>query len=242
MTANFLLKILYFRIGINFVPYENILVLHANYDSGKTKNDTLVHGVLRNVSFTDGRHVSLQNVAINFLGCIFENNVESAIQALSSKVIFEGRNIFQDNSAFAGGRIQLLDSSYMYFQPHTHILFARNHAEEVGGAIYIGSKSQDPCFFYASSPSTIQIEFLNNTADYAGSSLYGPVSSCCTRSPCMEFHEVFNISNSEFDPSVIASDPFEVCFAMPFLVNQIVQTLIECSPWKHYLARISIFI
>ena len=28
----------------------------------------------------------------------------------------------------------------------------------------------------------------------------------------MEFHEVFNISNSEFDPSVIASDPFEVCF------------------------------
>ena len=25
-------------------------------------------------------------------------------------------------------------------------------------------------------------------------------------------HEVFNISNSEFDPSVIASDPFEVCF------------------------------
>ena len=158
-------------------------------------------------------------------------------------MIFEGR---KDNSAFAGGGIQLLDSSYMYFQPHTHILFARNHAEEVGGAIYIGSKSQvcllDPCFFYASSPSTIQIEFLNNTADYAGSSLYGPVSSCCTCFPCMEFHEVFNISNSEFDPSVIASDPFEVCFCDAVSGNQIVPTPIGYSPWKHTLARISIFI
>ena len=74
-------------------------------------------------------------MAINFLGCIFENNVESAIQALSSKMIFGGRNIFRDNSAFAGGGMQLLDSSYMYFQPHTHILFARNHAEEVGGVV-----------------------------------------------------------------------------------------------------------
>ena len=74
-------------------------------------------------------------------------------------------------------RIQLLDSSFMYLHPHTHILLEDNRAEYVGGAIYTNNKARaDPCVFQFDSQTTkgtIIVNFVNNKAGYAGSSLYG---------------------------------------------------------------------
>ena len=134
------------------------------------------------------------------------------IQAIISKVIFKGYNIFRKNSALIGGGIQLLDF-YMILNPHTHVVFQENNAEYVGGAIYTDRQPSDLCFFQVvDSPpapsSTVQVSFMNN----AGSDMYGDVESCCESFlACDGFYNVFKTSNTENDPSAVASNPQKVC-------------------------------
>lgn len=72
----------------------------------------------------------------------------------------------------------------------------------------------EPCFFLVNSTinNTIVINSIRNTVNFAGSFLYGAVENCCSGLRCKEFHEVFNVSNTETDPSAIATDPESVCF------------------------------
>jgi predicted outer membrane repeat protein len=127
-------------------------------------------------------------------------------------VIFQGHNTFKNNSAPSGGALQLVDSSYMYLEPHTQILFIGNHAGYVGGAIYIDNSGSDQCFFHADSNSTgtIEINFYGNTATFAGSSVFEGGSG--TIGSCERFNDFFNISNTETNPSAISSNPLKVCF------------------------------
>jgi len=67
--------------------------------------------------------------------------------------------------------------------------------------------------------STIEVGFVNNTAEVAGSSLYGGyVDSCLALNKFPDSHaghaifrQIFHF-NSKSDPSVISSDPVRVCF------------------------------
>ena len=125
-----------------------------------------------------------------------------------SKVVFQGNIVFRNNSAPAGAGISLTMGSYMYLKPHTHILFEGNHADFVGGAIYTDGKSGDPCFYHimdSSMHSTITVDFVGNTAGFGGSSLYGNNAGSCKNL------NIFNTSNTETDPSALASDPHKVC-------------------------------
>ena len=95
-----------------------------------------------------------------------------------------------------------LSKSFMYLMPHTHVVFENNQVEYRGGAIYT-----DQCFFkevFPNSKDTIRVTFINNTAGYAGTSIYGEISVCY-----YNFYE--NVSNTENDPSAIASEPSGVC-------------------------------
>ena len=87
----------------------------------------------------------------------------------------------------------------------------------MGGAIYTDSKPGDKCFYHAigssRSNSTVQVNFVENTAQFAGSSIYGDIFTCCEDgSSCNNFYNIFNTSNTATDPSAIASDPQKVCF------------------------------
>ena len=141
---------------------------------------------------------------------MFENyNTYPSIMAYSSKVVFQGNNVFRNNSAAAGAGISLMFDSYMYLEPHTHILFEGNHADYLGGAIYTDGKSGDPCFYHvmeSSMNNTVTVDFVGNTAGFGGSSFYGNNAL-----HCKNFHNIFNISNTEMDPSALASDPHRVC-------------------------------
>ena len=151
-----------------------------------------------------------QFTAIKFDSCMFENNTDSSIMAAHSKVVFQGNNVFRNNSARAGAGISLILDSYMYLEPHTHILFEGNHADYVGGAIYTDGKSGDPCFYHimdSSMYNTVTVDFVGNTAGFGGSSLYGNNRF----SQCKNFYNIFNTSNTETDPSALASDPHSVC-------------------------------
>ena len=145
--------------------------------------------------------------------CAFENNSKSALQAVGSKVIFQGENAFKDNSALFGAGLQLIQNSIMYFEQDTSVLFEDNHAEYVGGAIYTDSKPSDPCFFNRTLlTDNIETDFIGNSAVLAGSSMYGDFSSCCeSDTSCDLFFDVFQIQNTEEDPSAIASSPDSVC-------------------------------
>ena len=147
------------------------------------------------------------------IDCTFESNSDSAIFATGSKLTFEGRNLFRYNKALLGGALHMHSSSSMYFEPSAHILFEKNHADYVGGAIYTASDSR--CFFNASSGiDHPRVDFIGNTATFAGTSLYGDIiQECCAQTgDCEAFSTIFNITNTEADPTAIASDPYQVCF------------------------------
>ena len=117
------------------------LNFHAYYDSGHGDNGTTINVEIKNTSFVDSggylnSAITLQYTAIKFDSCTFENNTYPSIKAFHSKVIFQGKNVFRNNSAPVGAGISLIMDSYIYFEPYTHILFEGNHADYVGGAIY----------------------------------------------------------------------------------------------------------
>ena len=177
------------------------------------------HMVVNNTAFVSNNigkdaAIYLLNAAVLFVNCTFENNTGgSVIGAEVSTVAFQGSNVFKNNFAFVGTGMQLTDRSYVYFEPHTNVLFEGNHADYVGGAIYTDSEPGDPCFYHLekSSENTVQVNFVGNTAAFAGSSLYGDMSNCCESASCENFESVFNTSNTEAEPSAIASDPYKIC-------------------------------
>ena len=184
------------------------------YNGYLSINDAAVYVIFRNVTFASNRVsgplVLSHNGTLLFVDCSFKNNTQSqsVLQMFDSKLTFEGRNIFYNNSALIGGALQLLGSSIMHLRPNTHILFEKNHADYVGGAIYIDNKYiYDPCFFqvdFLTFDNNTKIYFLDNTANISGSSLYIHGGGGYL---CRHFFDIFEISNTEADPSAIASDP-----------------------------------
>ena len=176
---------------------------------------TTVNVEIKKTSFVEsGRNlnpgIETQHTTIKFDNCVFENNTYSSIMAISSKVVFQGNNVFRNNSSPAGAGISLVFDSYMYLEPHTHILFEGNHADYVGGAIYTWG---DTCFYHvmdSSMDNTVTVDFVGNTASFGGSSIYGN-NVLSHGSLCRNFLNIFNTSNTETDPSALASDPHSVC-------------------------------
>ena len=152
------------------------------------------------------------NSTISFVNCTIKNAVNSGVYASThSHVLFQGNNTFQNLSALVGGGMHFVSSSYVHLLPHTTLLFVDNRAEYVGGAIYIEPDKQDLCFYdnnaSLSLNETVKMVFINNTAGYGGSILYGDGFD-----QCASYDEVINVSNTEADPSAVAGEPYDVCF------------------------------
>ena len=162
--------------------------------------------ILQNITLANNpTAISLYAATVLLIDCTFQKNVDSAIRANSSKIIFQGTNIFSYNSGYIGGGVRLY-KSFMYLMPHTHVVFENNQADYRGGAIY--TDLVDQCFFkefFPNSTDTIRVTFINNTAGFAGTSIYGKIWQCD------HFYDIFKISNTENDPSAIASEPTGVC-------------------------------
>ena len=198
---------------------------------------------LDNVTF-DKVYTHFYCGAIWFVNCAFENIIgASAIDATISKLTFEGNNVFRNNtSPLIGGAISLHESS-MCLEPYAHVLFENNHADYAGGAIYI---APDPHCFFQLSGSLVtenhpQVDFIGNTASFAGSSLYGNIRNCSQD----DFYAVFNIANTEADPSAIASDPYQVCLcengkSLPNCSIQSDEYDISAFPGQLFLVRLAV--
>ena len=166
--------------------------------------------ILQNITLANNpTAISLNAATVLLIDCTFQNNTNSAITATSSKLILQGTNISSVSTRdILVGELASMNPSCIDLMPHTHVVFENNQAYYRGGAIYIRLVNQ--CFFkevFPNSTDTIRsrVTFINNTAGYAGTSIYGDIGDC------YNFYDIFNISNTENDPSAIASEPWGVC-------------------------------
>ena len=225
------------RLGIN--PYKSTVYdtltkqnIQVEFRNTVFKNHILDNNLYATVSSSVVDIESYVNAT--FSNCTFMDNQATAIRAFQTNVIFEGNNTFRNNSGISGAGLALFMNSYMYLKPHTNLLFVKNHALSVGGAIYTDLTLELPalvlpCFFQVLTEgqeealSTISVKFINNTAGVAGNSLYGGYiqglykvdkDGCdlnrVDTGGLAAFKQIFHYNTS--NSSAISSDPVGVCF------------------------------
>ena len=172
----------------------------------------------------------------------FSNNFAPKGGAISayfnSTLMFDGNICFTNNGNFPGyslgGAIYLFIDSTFSITHDTTVYWENNHAK-LGGAIYVVDVNvlvycaqtdtqfitNEKCFFQLSSQNlsnniNTQLFFYNNSADDAGSVLYGGGIDHCTLTGLNSYSsgEVFDrLVHIEDDntTSNISSDPFRVC-------------------------------
>ena len=184
-------------------------------------------GVAHNIQFQAATLYFEVVINVTFIDCTFDSNNAAGIISIKTNLIFQGNHTFRNNSAFYGGGMALMKDSYLYLRQDTNILFINNHAKWVGGGMFIDSSQPIPtivpCFYQVDSYgpsndpfSTIKVNFVNDSAKYAGSSFYGGHIKGCKAfigkiSGEEHFSEIFKVVNTEEDPSAASSDPYKAC-------------------------------
>ena len=188
------------------------------------------------LSFNGTTH--LVNNSAPFGGAIYTSI--DYIHSTSNTLTFNGTIYFINNGHYGGvntvygGGVYMRLKSTFFILPNTTMYWENNHAS-LGGAIYVEDASpksycnliaiyipREECFFQLpvqnlSNGTDVQLVFKNNSADDAGSVLYGGVIDNCKLTHSLDSHksgEVFakivHIDNDN-KTSTISSDPLKIC-------------------------------
>ena len=173
----------------------------------------LVFGEKSNVTF-------LRNSAQQYGGAILVDGSTIVVES-------EAMAAFIENEAYNGGAIAFQNDARIILKSHSKITFKRNHAHQYGGALYVEEPTPEihfhlysykiRCFFDI--PTSLhaipRLLFANNTADTAGSSLYGGWVNFCTNSKgkpgMVVFNEMFHFQKALSQLSTVSSNPTRVC-------------------------------
>ena len=157
---------------------------------------------------------------------VFDSNNVTALAAFRSKLLFSGNVTLYNNSGYEGGGIVLCEASYMILTPNTTLTISHNRAFFTGGGIFAESRCvqvRPLCFYQINgSPNKLneilnntRVSLINNTANFAGSQLFGGTADNC-HIPGIEedifFDKLFHFTYPKHDTSYISSDPLNVCF------------------------------
>ena len=165
---------------------------------------------------------------LQIINCTFVMNKQTALQAFDSTLYFGGHVIFSGNTGVHGGAVALTGDSKFYMMPYTHVQITNNHAMR-GGGIYVRDENTlttTPCFFqllnlkYSYSNIDAVVTLENNTADEAGSAVYGgEIDQCYVYTSSLQlvynstiFTELFKIVDNFSLVSQVSSNPVTVCF------------------------------
>ena len=186
-----------------------------------------------------------ENNVLSFSGTsnFINNSAESGGGAIATgsncTLTFKGTINFTNNTVsgdtLGGGGLYMKYKSTFFIYPNTTIYWENNHAQ-FGGAIFVHDASpisyctsvapfvpQEECFFQLSghnlaTGSDIQLVFKNNSADIAGSVIYGGAVDNCklTGQNLYKSGAVFDMivksNDSDYNTtSNISSDPFRLC-------------------------------
>ena len=156
----------------------------------------------------------LHNVSIT-------NNTMTGLAVYHTAVVVNGTVIFHNNTGIDGGGLAMYGNSYLMLHKGAILNFTNNSAKHRGGAIFAETQLElAPCFFQYSDhtfPESVKVTIMGNTADIAGTALFGrDISDCVIFLPnhtvskeC--FNKTFDYS-AQTGPSVISSEPTDVCF------------------------------
>ena len=170
---------------------------------------------------------SSQDSSVEFINCtICDNTAQSYGGGMyiisysnSSQIIYDGHNMFVNNSGVYGGGIALYDSSQLLLNQNTNMSFINNYASVSGRGIFADNTTG--CSFkvilhHDPNDTKTVLYFVNNTADISGDVLYGGQIDDCTNT--LYFDHLFNYSQ-QTGLSVVSSDPIQVCFCESNISN-----------------------
>ena len=168
--------------------------------------------------------------------CFQHNNI-TGLAAFHSHVRFHGETTFWNNTGVRGGGLIACESTNIILTPNTAINFLGNHAQLSGGGIYAEEQCANSvplCFYQIDTESAhcgsynnvsqivskcrMRINMINNTADFAGSHIYGgSIDKCYFHIISKvfkpeDFRAVFKLKGPSTDLSRVSSDPKLVCF------------------------------
>ena len=217
------------------ISLKNFIFVHNRGALGITASRVTIQG---NSSFMENiglwGTLSIHRSFVSFQGkTSFKRNkgeIGGAVSAYDSELEFKNTIHFEDNEGYDGGAIAFHEDSYMTVSSISTVIFTNNHAKHQGGAIYVnnlvtdylvatlGSPRLTYTFFRASvtkvsPPYTNSTLFLvDNTANDAGSAIYGGWVDLLYASNEGQFDTYFKIINSNIsDLSVISSPPIRAC-------------------------------
>ena len=178
--------------------------------------------------YENSQFVFWEQSKITFLRNNAEQNGGAILADASTIVVQRDANItFMENAGYDGGALALQNGGTVTLGSHSITAFTRNHAHQLdyGGALYVTNipeketylKQFIPCFFHAQLVSHNRLQFLlpsllfhNNTADIAGSSIYGGwVDICKGTGPI--FDTIFHFGDDSLQLSAVSSNPTRVC-------------------------------
>ena len=160
--------------------------------------------------------VSIQNVVtITFTDLLISNSLGTGLTIFGSTVTFlDNENIIINNTGINGGGMAVYGNSYIFLNSAT-LYLTNNHALRNGGGMFV-SQPVTPiaatCFYQVSNLNFFvdKIIMSNNTAQVAGSALYGGNNLTeCT--PGYLFSFLFDYTVDQPGQTVISSDPVKVC-------------------------------
>ena len=107
----------------------------------------------------------------------FISNHASALYVLHGQITLVGHIVFTKNTANSGGGISLMEKSSIRLEDNTHLEFVDNFAVHYGGALY----AEVPYCDYVVITNGLKsfISFVNNSASFAGDSVYFRILSSC---------------------------------------------------------------
>ena len=158
---------------------------------------------------------------------------------------------FSHNSGSTGGAMALYDRSQLDFRcAFATLNFTDNHATDVGGAIYVLDSGYFSRQFIFLSFYTVyrlcrfrlnpKFNFANNTAQFAGSALYGGWVDSLSYLVTFSNNVILGqLVNDEEHPSQISSDPTRVCMCVDSTPNcTITETFVELYPGQSYMLSV----
>ena len=198
---------------LSYEQQNQLLVTLKNViasNNGQKPNDNSIQYTLRADFVT---RLVLNNVSIT-------NNNMTGLSVYRTAVVVNGTSVFHNNTGIDGGALAMFGDSNLVLKENSFLNFTNNRAKNRGGAIFVDSQQyRSPCFFQYSGIKFLKsakVAFLGNTANTAGSVLFGgDIENCVlfnfylTNDKC--FNSAFDYS-AQTGPSVISSEPTDVCF------------------------------
>ena len=225
-------------------PSLNVSFEHCDFHNNSALNSL-------SFFYAEGSVLSIILTHISMLDCSFGDNRGTAISLQNSKMNVYDNIRFKNNKAAYGAALKICDGSLIFLHVHSRMQFI-NNSSLMGGAIFVQQALlavAQPCPFQpviAANTSieefntSFKLEFINNSAKFAGDALYGGSMDTCytiSKYSFKTFDKVFNLS-SQIGPSWVSSDPQGICFCVmthvPYHFCQTKHPAVEVYPGERF--------